>query len=461
MGLFGKLRVGTGSRRGEERRRLLVLGIDGVPYGLVQQLTDRGDMPYLASLRASGTLLRMRSSMPPISSVAWTSFLTGVNPAKHGIFGFVERKPESYDIYFPNAHHIKSPTLWEILERQGKRCVIMNVPNTYPARAMQGILISGFVAVDLKRAVHPSSLLPRLQAMDYRIDVDYRRAAEEPDAFFTDLFHTLERRREAFLHFLTQETWDLFVGVFTESDRLHHYFWDAYEDPGARHHEAFLRFYRRLDGILGEIIGHVGDEADLLLLSDHGFCALQSEVYVNSWLREHGYLRFRKEPAETLAEIDPTSRAFCLDPGRIYLNLKGRMPQGCVEPGVEYEELRGELSEGLAALTVPRSNGQRVMERTFRKEELYHGPYEALAPDLVLHSHRGFDLKGGLNARTIFTHKKFTGMHTHDDAFLYIRNDGDHRGDVQIVDVLPTILAAMGIPISPFLDGSPLAWIAE
>lgn len=454
MGILDRFRMARIPGRGRGGRRVLVLGIDGAPYGLIERLSESGDMPQMARLRRTGRLLRMRSSMPPISSVAWTGFLTGVNPAKHGIFGFTERKVGTYETYFPNAQHIRSATIGEILERHGKRTIVLNVPNTYPARPMASILISGFVAIDLKRAVHPPALLPRLESMGYRIDVDYRTAAEKPEAFFADLFHTLERRRQAFLHFLTQERWDLFVGVFTESDRLHHYFWDAYEDPGACHHEAFLRFYRRLDAILGEIIGHIGDEVDLLLLSDHGFCALQSEVYVNNWLREQGYLRLRKEPTESLADIDPTSRAFCLDPGRIYLNLKGRMPQGCVDPGLDAEALCREMAEGLLGLTD--GGGEKVIDQVFQKAELYHGPFEAMAPDLVLHSRRGFDLKGATGKPGLFGKGKLNGMHTYDDAFLYVRGATDARPDVEILDVLPTILHRLGVAQPDDLDGAPV-----
>ena len=456
MRILDKLRAGFGPRMARARQRLLVLGIDGAPYGLIRHLADSGDMPQVAQLCQQGSLMRMRSSMPPISSVAWTTFLTGVNPGKHGIFGFTERKPDSYDIYFPNAHHIKSPTVWEILEGQGKRCVVMNVPNTYPARVMQGVLISGFVAVDLKRAVHPPSLLPRLEAMGYRIDVDYRRAAEEKDAFFRDLFETLERRREAMLYLLREKAWDLFIGVFTESDRLHHYFWDEYENPQGRYHESFLRFYRRLDEIIGEILAAVGDEVGLIMLSDHGFGPLRAEVNVNTWLREHGYLRLRKDPPGCLADIDVSSRAFCLDPGRIYLNLKGRMPQGCIEPGVEAEALCREIAEGFLDLTD--GLGEKVIDQVFRKADLYHGPFAAMAPDLVLHSRRGFDLKGALAKPQLFGTGKLTGMHTYDDAFLYFQNGANPRRDVQIIDVLPTLLSTIGISIPVDLDGSAMTW---
>src|SRR5438477_230380 len=137
----------------------------------------------------------MRSSIPTISSVSWTGFMTGQNPGKHGIYGFTDVKPGTLTTFFPNFGSVRSETLWDVAGRAGKRAIVMNVPNTYPARALNGLLVSGFVAVNLERAVYPAELLPRLQRHDYRIDVDYLNADQKPEAFFADLDATLEGRR--------------------------------------------------------------------------------------------------------------------------------------------------------------------------------------------------------------------------------------------------------------------------
>ena len=187
-------------------------------------------MPNLAQLLAGGTVAPMRSSIPVISSVSWTSFMTGRNPGKHGVYGFTDVKPGTFTMFFPNFGNVRSDTLWDVAGRAGKRSIVLNVPNTYPARPLEGLLVSGFVAVNLERAVFPLSLLPRLQAEKYRIDVDYLNADQRPEPFFEDLAATLEARRRVYLALLREEPWDLFIGVVTECDRLHHYFWHQYAD---------------------------------------------------------------------------------------------------------------------------------------------------------------------------------------------------------------------------------------
>src|SRR5688572_19532647 len=133
--------------------RLALLGLDGVGAPLVEALIDAGVMPRLAALRRLGTLARMTSTLPTISSVSWTSFMTGVNPGRHGIYGFTDVKPDSYGIIFPNYSHVRAPTIWDALGAEGRRAVVLNVPGTYPAKDICGVMVSGFVAVSLERAV--------------------------------------------------------------------------------------------------------------------------------------------------------------------------------------------------------------------------------------------------------------------------------------------------------------------
>ena len=148
--------------------RVAVIGLDGVGVPLVRDLTARGLMPNLAKLLAGGTVAPMRSSIPVISSVSWTSFMTGRNPGKHGVYGFTDVKPGTFTMFFPNFGNVRGDTLWDVAGRAGKRSIVLNVPNTYPARPLEGLLVSGFVAVNLERAVFPASLLP-LMAADFGI----------------------------------------------------------------------------------------------------------------------------------------------------------------------------------------------------------------------------------------------------------------------------------------------------
>ena len=411
MGLFNRFR--------KARSRVVIIGLDGTPYSLLKDLIKRGKIPNLAGIMSQGHFGPMKVSLPEVSSVSWSSFMTGTNSGEHGIYGFMDVKPGTYELYFPNFRDLKVPTLFDELGDQNKKSVVINLPSSYPAREIPGILISGFVAIDLKKAVYPPSLLPKLEESSYQIDVDVSKAKDDPDFLIKNLHSTLEAREKVAQYLWKDSDWDLFMLVITGTDRLHHFLFDAYEDENHPYHQAFLEYYQKVD----KVIAHFHDLTSnlkpptphFLLLSDHGFTKIKSEVYVNRWLVENGYLRFKKEKPESLADIDKGSKAFALDPSRIYINLKDKYPQGEVAQK-DYYTLRQELKESLLDLKL---DGQLVLQDVFFKEELYSGPYLNMGPDLILLSHGGFDLKGSVQKEAIFGRSKLQGMHTYDDAFFF------------------------------------------
>jgi len=432
-----------------------VIGLDGVGVPLVRDLTARGLMPNLAALAARGTIAPMRSSIPTISSVSWTGFMTGKNPGKHGIYGFTDVKPGTLTMFFPNFGNVQGETLWDVMGRAGKRAIVMNIPNTYPARALNGLLVSGFVAVNLERAVYPATLLPRLKDDGYKIDVDYLNADQRPDAFFADLGETLEARRRVYLRLLRDEPWDLFVGVITECDRLHHYFWDQYVDPAAPHHGRFLDFYRRLDDVLGALLAALPPATPTFVVADHGHTLIHREFYPNAWLRAEGLLRFASEKPKGLADMDPASKVFVLDPGRVYVHRAGRFPLGTVG-AAEADDLLGRVREGLLALhdDAPGAPADgRPVPRIFARDELYHGPCVGSAPDLVVHFADGYDPKGALSKTDVFGRSALTGMHTYADALFVADRPGVPVDDLDIVDIAPTILTLLGVEPPAAMDG--------
>ncbi|HXG95457.1 MAG TPA: alkaline phosphatase family protein [Blastocatellia bacterium] len=433
----------------EQPKRAVLIGLDGTPCTLVQRFIADGTMPNFAELARRGTLLQMDTSIPDISSVAWSSFMTGANPGRHGIYGFIDLQPASYKIYFPNSRHVKSETVWSVANSAGRRAIIINVPSTYPAQPLDGILVAGFVAVDLNKATYPQELVPRLRAMDYRIDVDARKVQQSHDALMDDVLVTLDRRVKLLLELFDSERWDLFIGVITETDRLQHFFMDAIEDESHKYHSAFRDFYRQVDSFLGQIAERLKDET-LLIMSDHGFTPIKQQVYLNRWLVDNGYLKL-KENARSIEEIADGSLAFAMDPGRIYLNRKGKYPSGVVDDA-DANRLLDEIKRGLSEIT---ADGEPVVKRIYSKEELFSGPLVDLAPDLCVQSVYGYDLKGAVNKKELMDREVFTGMHTQDDSTLYIsalaselRADKPH-----ITDVAPTLLDALGLSVPSTMDG--------
>lgn len=449
MALFGK--------RAKKRagRKVVMLGLDGTPYTLLRNLTARGVMPAMASLVEAGRLMQMDSSIPEISSVAWTSTMTGRNPGKHGVFGFTDLKPGTYDMVFPNFASVRTNVLWDVLGAAGKRSVIINQPSTYPAKKLDGVLIAGFVAIHLAKAVHPPDLVPRLQAMGYRIDVDSAKARDDMGAFIEDLFDTLRVRERAILELYDEGGWDFFMGVVTGTDRLHHFLWDAYDDEAHAHHGAFLDYYRAVDALIGKVVERLDADTPLLMMSDHGFTGINKEIFLNHWLRENGYLDFAADPPAKLGDIAEGSRAFCLDPSRIYLNVKGRFPKGCVGPA-DARALTDELATKLAGLADPET-GEAMIRSVYRRDEVFSGPLAEHGPDLVLVPNWGWDLKGSIK-RQVFAEKGlFSGMHTQDDAFLLVRGaEVTTTGKPTVRDVMPTVLELAGCAAPPDVDGRSL-----
>ncbi|MHC4433617.1 MAG: alkaline phosphatase family protein, partial [Planctomycetota bacterium] len=366
--------------------KTVIIGLDGVPFELVKDFAESGVMPNTASVIADGAFRRMLSSIPEVSSVAWSSMITGKNPGEHGIFGFTDLFPNSYNMRFPNYNDLKEEPFWNCWP--GKS-VIINVPSTYPVRQMRGAHISGFVSVDMQRSVFPSTLLAELQEMDYRLDVDSQKAHESKDLFLTDLDRALEGRIRCYRHLWNSENWQTFMLVFTGTDRLMHFLWDAYEDNDHQHHEAFLQHFRKIDDAIGEIADQMNDDDLLVMLSDHGFERLEKDVYVNYVLRNSGFLQFTSNNNITLNTIGSGTKAFALDPARIYLNYKDKYPCGTVTQD-QKEGILSELEDLFGTLQL---DGRKVISQIHRKEQIYSGPFSENAPDLVLIAARGFNLK--------------------------------------------------------------------
>jgi len=419
------------------RPRACVIGLDGVPYSMLLDLARRGVMPFMAQLVGSGHLHRLKASLPEISAVSWTDFMTGRDSGTHGIFGFTDLKPGSYALRFPNFRDLQTETFWDLLGRRGKRSIVINQPSTYPARPVNGILISGFVALELAKAVYPPSLQAPLERMGYRIDIDTLRAREDVDFLWRELEVTLSGRKKAFEYFWPQ-AWDYFEFVITGTDRLHHFLWNAYHAEDHPHHHRFLDYYRKIDGILQHIVlsfrDLTGGDDGLYLLSDHGFCGIEQEVYLNAWLEKEGYLKFAAAAPQGLEDIARESLAFALDPGRIYLNTQGRFPSGAVGEA-DREPLKKEIADKLGRLE---HEGKRVIGKVFNAAEVYTGPLVSRGPDLLIVSEPGFDLKGSVKKKEVFGRTSLQGMHTWDDAFFWA--SGPSGEDLAIRNLASLIL---------------------
>lgn len=402
------------------KKKALIIGIDGLPRELLLGMVGKGAMEGLKQILDTGyTVHPMKASLPDISSVSWSSFMTGGNPGEHSIFGFTHLKPGSYDLHFTGSKDIKIPPFWQTLSRKGKihRTAVINIPNTYPAFPIDGVLVSGFVAVDFEKAVYPSSYIPSLRSMDYRIDVQPEKARDDKPGLYRDILDTLSTRGKVCLKLFNDESWDIFVACFTETDRLHHFFFDEKDTA------PFEAVYKMIDGIVSELHAGArekwGEDFLFLMLSDHGFTLLQKEVNLNAYFQETGFLRV--DPAKEYYEkIASGTAAFAMDPGRIYIHYQNKFPRGHIKPR-QGREIREKVKELLLALQD--REGNRVIRSIFEREEIYRGPFAESGPDLVCIPYPGYDLKGNMRKKEVFTFDIFRGMHTWDGAVFVAPSD--------------------------------------
>jgi len=429
MGLFEKL-------RGEKSPRVAFIGIDGVPYSLLSEHSDR--FPNLTAIMEEGSAGAIDSIVPPESSACWPALTTGVNPGETGVYGFQDRENGSYDTYVPMGRDVQATRLWDRVTEAGREASVLNVPVTFPPQRNVQRMVSGFLSPSVDKASQPEELTQTLADGDYIIDVNAKLGHEDDKSEFVENAHeTMDRRYDAFEHYLSADDWDLFFGVFMTTDRVNHFLFKDYERDG-ENQEAFFEFYEQLDEYLGNIREMLPDDVTLVIASDHGFTSLDYEVHCNAWLQEEGLLSFEDDDHDELGDIADDATAYSLIPGRFYINLEGREPRGSV-PESEYEDVRADLKERLENLEGP--DGNPVCERVVEKEEAFRGDHDDIAADLVAIPNHGFDLKSGFSGHDeVFDTGPRNGMHSFDNATLLIDDPDASIEDADLYDIAPTIL---------------------
>jgi len=494
--------------------KAVVLGIDGATFDLIRPLAEKGELPAFARLLREGSWGTLRSTIPPESPSAWTSFATGLNPGRHGVYGFMIRRQNTYDYAIGSSRAVCGTAFWEIAGKQGLRVGVINVPFTYPPRPVNGFVVAGMMTPDLRSPfTHP----PELRDLLLREIPGYspthglgRTQRGDARSKLVAAFAPAIATRERAMRWLAERYRpDLLVCVFTILDRLQHFLW-AEMDPGHPAHdpaagtefrEAIVEGYRLIDAVVGRTVEWAGEDAAVFILSDHGFEAVSRTFYVNAWLSQVGLLvptgrpedpsplkrgiarwarplraaplgdgfreRFRARHLLSDAFVRAidwrrTRAWFGLDRG-LWLNVAGRDPFGLIEPGSEYERLRSEIIAGLRALRDPET-GRPVVAAVHRREEIYQGEHLSRAPDLVVEPARTPTDPAGryiLSERLgsgwlVGPSAPISGHHT-PEGVLIAWGRGIVRAcrleGVSIVDVAPSILCAIGVSGGESMEG--------
>jgi predicted AlkP superfamily phosphohydrolase/phosphomutase len=460
--------------------KVVILGIDGATFTLLDPLLRDNRLPNLARLAGAGVCGALRSTLHPLTPAAWTSAVTGVNPGKHGIFDFRRRRAGSYALDLVNARQRDAEPIWTTLSRQGRRVGVFNVPMTYPPDPVNGFMVSGMDTPGLPSAfVYPPSLRAALLSAvpNYQIDLD--EATTDVDAYLTRVQALADAQNDA-LTALTERFLDLdfLMAVLVATDRLYHAFWQCLDAAhpayatarGASVRAVHERVLGEMDKMLGRLWAWAGDDATMIVMSDHGFGALEKDVSINRFLSDAGYLVFRAAAEETaLADaVDwPRTRAYAFGFfGNINLNLRGREPLGCVEQGRPAEDLKNDLIARLTDLRDPES-GERMVSAIYRREDVYSGPHLGDAPDLLVvmrdyayMTRDGYEgMQSGLVAppMSLTTGRlAHTGNHRL-DGVLMMAGPGVRAGDTitaaTLNDIAPTALYALGLPTPAVMDG--------
>lgn len=452
--------------------RVLVIGLDCMTPQFVFG-PGRFDLPNLARLMRNGCWGKLESCHPPITVPAWASMMSSKDPGTLGIYGFRNRKDHSYDgMFTANAAAVREKRVWDILSRQGKKVVVLGVPQTYPVKPVNGWLVSGFLAPNTEAEfTYPKSLAQELREAvgEYIIDVkDFR--TDDKDQLLGRIHDLMENRFAVARHLMDTKPWDFFMMVEMGVDRLHHAFWRFCDpehpefQPGNPYEHVLREYYQAVDARIGELLERVGEETAVLVVSDHGAKSMIGGVCVNQWLIDEGLLTVNDDLSgrKRFEDCDVDwSRTKAWSSGgyyaRVFLNVQGREPQGIIAPE-DYEAVRDDLVRRIESMTGP--DGQPLNNRAHKPQDLYH-QVNGVAPDLIVYFG---DLRwrsvGSVGYDSAFTFENDTGPDdaNHDYHGIFILDDRSGRGGMevtglQLMDVAPTVLSLLGVDVPADMQG--------
>jgi len=502
--------------------KVFILGLDGASPEVIDSLIALGRLPTFAKMKKEGVMGKLRTTIPPITGSAWSSFMTGKNPGKHGIFDFISRKEGTYHLMPINAQKREGRSFWSWAGDTGKRVCIFHVPITYPPEKVNGMMVSGMLTPPNRTDyTYPGSLVKDLEQIipGYRIHVTEAYSKGQEERFLKHLYEVTDHRIKAMEYLFKQEDWDLFVGVVEGIDNIQHELWHCwdpdhfrYSSSGNRYSDAIPKYYEKMDDLLRRIMEEwIDSRWTLIIMSDHGAGPLKKLLYLNNFLMTNGFMKLKRgfrpsikhlffrggfvpmtfyhllvrmglgriKKKTRFGQTESWLRPFFLSfedvdwnqtkaysfgstAGQIYLNLKGREPRGIVSPGREAEAVKGEIIEELKNL-VDEETEEKVVGEIYRKEELYHGPHLGEAPDVIFlprnfetvafgeyefASHRMIDDSWGVS-----------GSHRMDGLLMMrgkLFKPGTMLQGAHIIDLAPSALYLLGLPIPETMDGKVL-----
>jgi predicted AlkP superfamily phosphohydrolase/phosphomutase len=487
----------------QSRRRVLIVGLDGGTFHVIRPLIAQGRLPNLAALIEEGAWGELTSTMPSITPVAWTSFATGKNPGRHGLFDFQTIDPQTYEPKTVRGYRHGQKTLWKLLTEAGLSSIVLDVPFTHPPEPIKGLMVSGYGTPRTPGTVftHPPELAAELKARygDFGVALPGVRF-DRSEEFFAEWDAIIASRERVAVDLISERDWDLFMVVMSVTDNLAHALWtyydpahrNYYDKDGPRFRQVFEGCYEACDRLLGRLVEQA-PEADLIVMSDHGFGTGRPRQYLVNALARGGFVQYkgtgggrlvrwaaslylrlpwlrglvknlrperRKQLKRELKDrhlmpglgnIDPIhSQVIPANPGlQMYINRSDRFSAGLVGPD-EVEKVCQRVTGYLLSLRDKVSGGP-VIRSVYRADEVYTGPKVGNAPDLVIEYTNMYDSQ----ASEPRLNPSLEGRHEQ-QGILLARGPHIERSQVEgarIEDLAPTVLHLLGQPVPEDMDG--------
>ena len=489
--------------------RMLIIGLDGATFSVIDPLVEEGLLPNLASYIAKGASGHMLSTVPPISGPSWISLATGRKPESTSIYDFTYRKGEGYELQHISSVNYAGRSVWDYLSRAGKTVGVLNYPMCFPPYEVNGFLAVGLGTSEDNEFTFPRELKEELNTAaggKYEIAVGYHDARyEDVELFLTDLERVLKKKLQAVIHLAKEKTWDFFWVVLSETDWLQHLMWRHIDERHSLHegqksrelHERFKQLWIQIDQTIGELADIAGEQSNLIVHSDHGFGPNEAVFKLNVWLEREGYLVWRKgqkkvlgdAKAQFLSHCKALAKAIKLHKLAPKLYDYGRATKKKLrERTIEHIDLEKSIAFD-PGHTIPFGGiyiNDRLADTTEKKKEILQEIEQKLrdlantndvnidiwlksdlpnhesnsGPDIII----GIDnwrcvvlkdpLEGDVFERRPYS-SRHTGSHRMEGIFIAAGPDiqNSHIENLQLCDLAPTVLHLFDIPTPSGMDG--------
>lgn len=495
-------------------KKVVVIGFDGGTYSVLKPLAAEGVMPNFKRLMEKGCHGILESTMPPMTGTAWTTFATGKNPGKHGVYDFLLSNGTLEDFRVTTSRDIKGKTFYEIIDEKGLKPITINLPNSWPPRLKDKQIVITCLLTQGDQWIWPDSLKEEYPELNkYKLTPNESlRVAERHDEYIEEIAQLEHDHFAAVKKIFKDKPWNFFFYLFSATDWVQHARLDKILEERDK---KSLEVYKAVDEYLGWFMNNLPKDANLLLMSDHGFKAYKKTFYFNKWLEKEGFLhtkrgagqfkvnvtRRAKESAkvkeqkkkiklgqglfnvlskfpalEKLAKkfykkfvkkylpvnlnvdigIDFEKTLACFPKGsyvtNVYLNYEKKYKNGAIKTEEEYLKIRADLKRKIEAIRDPKN--KPVIAKVLTKEEVYGKNAPLEAPDLFFEL-GDYWLDGHFGSGKLFDNDQVSNKHEKDGIFLGYGPD-IKKGELPrkyIADIAPTVLHMMNIPIPKDMDG--------